>query len=176
MTFWGRVRLENAASFCSYQPGSSFRKLVHDLKYRGHQAIGEELGKGYGHELIKTPFNDSDLIVPVPLNKRKLRQRGYNQSECIARGLSRSMEKAIITTAVIKVRNSSTQTKKSRYDRWLNVEDTFRVVDPEILNGKHILLVDDVLTTGATIEACASEILKVPGTRVSVVTLGVVLK
>ena len=174
--FWGRVMLENATSYYSYQGGGLLRKLIHELKYRGCQAIGEELGRQFGNELKNTSFIKSDLIIPVPLSKRKEKKRGYNQSECIARGLSWSMEKAINTTAVIKSRSTNTQTKKSRYDRWLNVEDSFRVADSGAIRQKHILLVDDVLTTGATIEACASEILKVPETKVSVATIGVVLK
>ncbi|MBL7112037.1 MAG: ComF family protein [Bacteroidales bacterium] len=175
-TFWGRVRLENATSFYSYQAGSYLRRLIHELKYKGFKEIGEELGRQFGNELQATAFNESELIIPVPLGKRKMKKRGFNQSECIARGLSLSMGKAVNTTAVIRTRNTRTQTKKSRYDRWLNVEDSFRVVDANALQEKHILLVDDVVTTGATIEACASEILKVPGAKVSVATLGVVLR
>ncbi len=175
-TFWGRVRLENATSYYSYQAGSYLRRLIHELKYKGFKEIGEELGRQFGNELKATVFNESELIIPVPLSKKKRNQRGYNQSECIAKGLSLSMGKAVNTTSVIRTRNTLTQTKKSRYERWENVVDSFRVIDAHALQEKHILLVDDVLTTGATIEACASEILKVPDTKVSVATLGVVLK
>jgi ComF family protein len=176
MTFWGRVKLENATSCYSYQAGSRLRKLIHELKYRGFQEIGVELGRQFGYELKKTTFNEADLIIPVPLSDKKRKGRGFNQSECIARGLSFAMGKTINITAVIRTRNTRTQTKKSRYDRWLNVEGSFEVIDPDAIQQKHILLVDDVVTTGATIEACASEILKVPETKVSVATLGVVLK
>jgi ComF family protein len=175
-TFWGRVRLENATSYYSYQDGSYLRRLIHELKYRGFQEIGEELGRQFGNELKTTAFDESELIIPVPLSKRKKKKRGFNQSECIARGLSFSMEKTVNTTAVIRTRNTRTQTNKSRYERWLNVEDSFQVIDAPALQQKHILLIDDVVTTGATIEACASEILKVKDTKVSVATLGVVLK
>jgi len=175
-TFWGRVRLENATSYYSYQSGSYLRRLIHELKYRGFQEIGEELGRQFGNELKSTAFSESELIIPVPLSKNKKIKRGFNQSECIARGLSFSMKKTVNSTAVIKSKNTSTQTKKSRYDRWLNVEDSFKVIDASAIQQKHILLVDDVVTTGATIEACASEILKVPDTKVSVATLGVALK
>jgi len=175
-TFWGRVRLENATSYYSYQAGSYLRRLIHEFKYKGFKEIGEELGKQFGNELKSTAFNETELIIPVPLSKKKRKQRGFNQSECIARGLSYSMKKTVNSTAVIKSRNTHTQTKKSRYDRWLNVEDSFKVADTVAIQQKHILLVDDVVTTGATIEACASEILKVPDTKVSVATLGVALK
>lgn len=122
---------------------------------------------------MKSGFRNIDLVVPVPLHKKKQRKRGFNQSECIARGIAEAMEKPIHSASVIRAIHTGTQTRKSRYERWLNVESIFRVTEPDILVGKHILLVDDVLTTGATLEACAAAILEVEGTKVSIAALAV---
>ena len=174
--FWGRVLLEHAASYCLFQKGSRIRRLIHALKYGGNQEIGEELGRQFGYELKPTVFSNAELVIPGPLSKRKKRKRGFNQSECIARGLAQALEKPLNTTALIRSRHTRTQTSRSRYERWLNVEHSFVVANPGEIAQKHILLVDDVVTTGATIEACASELLAVPGTKVSAVTLAVTLK
>ena len=171
--FWGRIRIEQATAYYFFNKGSRFRRLIHELKYLGRQDIGVELGRAFGYDLMKSGFRDIDLIVPVPLHKKKLKRRGFNQSECIARGIAESMSKPFNTTAVIRNIHTGTQTSKLRYDRWLNVENVFRVAEPDFLTGKHILLVDDVLTTGATMEACAAKILEVEGTKVSIVALGV---
>ena len=170
--FWGRVRIEHATAFYFFNKASKFRHLIHELKYKGRKDIGIELGKIFGYEMINSPgFRLIDLVLPVPLHKKKLRKRGFNQSECIARGISEAMNKPLDTSSVIRIVYSATQTRKTRYDRWLNVEGIFKVTDPTALSGKHILLVDDVVTTGATLEACATEILKVEVTKVSVAAL-----
>jgi ComF family protein len=172
--FWGRVRIENATAFYFFNKGSKFRHLVHELKYNGRKDIGLELGRIFGHEIITSEgFSHVDMIVPVPLHRKKQKKRGFNQSECIASGISEAIGKPLDTSSIIRSVHSSTQTRKSRYDRWLNVEGIFRVINPIILAGKHILLVDDVVTTGATLEACATAILKVEGTKVSVAVLAV---
>ena len=147
--------------------------MIHELKYRGRQDIGRELGKMLGYELKHTSFALTDLIVPVPLHKKKLRIRGYNQSECIAIGLSEVLGITVDYESVVRVHQSDTQTRKSRYERWENVEGIFEVISKENLLHQHVLLVDDVITTGSTLEACATAILKVPGTRVSVATVAV---
>jgi ComF family protein len=170
--FWGRVRIENATAFYFFNKASKFRHLIHELKYKGRKDIGIELGRIFGYEIMASEvFRIIDLVIPVPLHKKKQKRRGFNQSECIARGIAEAMKKPLNTSSVIRSVHSSTQTRKTRYDRWLNVEGIFRVTDPKALTGKHILLVDDVVTTGATIEACATEILKIEGTKVSVAVL-----
>ena len=170
--FWGRVKIENATAFYYFNKASRYRHLIHELKYRSRKDIGLELGRIFGYEMMVSPgFRLIDLVLPVPLHKKKLIKRGFNQSECIARGISEAMNKPLDTLSVIRAVYSDTQTRKTRYDRWLNVEGIFKVTDRSSLFGKHILLVDDVVTTGATIEACASEILKVEGTKVSVAVL-----
>jgi len=172
--FWGRVRIENATAFYYFNKGSRFRHLVHELKYNGRKDIGIELGRIFGYELkVIEEFHKIDLVIPVPLHRKKQKRRGFNQSEYIARGISEALCKPLDVKSFIRSVHSSTQTRKSRYDRWLNVEGIFKVTNQQVLNGKHILIVDDVITTGATLEACATEILKVEGTKVSVAALGV---
>jgi ComF family protein len=131
------------------------------------------LGERYGFELAQSEnFNGIDLIIPVPLYWKKLQKRGFNQSEIFAEGLSKSMHKEVDTTSVVRTIATATQTKKSRYKRWENVNEIFQLKNPEKLAGKHILVADDVITTGATMEACIQTIQKAAGTRVSVVSIG----
>lgn len=170
--FWGRCRMEKAAAFSFYARGSRIRKLIHSMKYKGIREIGYELGKIYGLSLKSSGFTDGvDLIVPVPLHPLKKRRKGFNQSEVISQGLSEATGLPVDNTSFIRVSASETQTKRARYERWINVEGIFRVVDENKLKRKHILLVDDVITTGSTIESCACEIQKVEGTKTSVVAL-----
>jgi ComF family protein len=172
--FWGRCQISKAAAFSFYNKGSRIRKLIHNLKYKGIREIGNELGMIYGHNLKKSGFTDSmDIIIPVPLHPSKKRKRGFNQSEDICKGLSEATGIPIDLESLIRVNLSDTQTRRSRYERWMNVEGIFAVVDPEKLTGKHILLVDDVITTGSTLEACAGELLKIENVKVSVVALAV---
>ncbi len=171
--FWGRVPIRYSTSYFYYIKDSRYQHIIHHLKYSGRQHIGLELGRIFGTELMKTSIASVDVIVPVPLHPKKLRKRGFNQSEVIARGMAGSMDKNIITGALERIRYTASQTNRSRYERWENVEGIFRVKKPHLLAGKHILLTDDVVTTGSTLEACASEILKIQGTTVSVATLAV---
>jgi ComF family protein len=170
--FWGRCLLEKAAAFSFYTIGSRIRNLIHNLKYSGIKEIGIELGRIYSLSLNATDFfNGMDLIIPVPLHPSKKRKRGFNQSDCISLGISEITGLPVDTESLRRITLTSTQTKKTRYERWTNVEGIFRVSDPELLKGKHILLVDDVITTGSTIESCANEILKIEDTKVSVIAL-----
>ncbi len=170
--FWGRVNLESASAMYYYRKGSKVQHLIHQLKYKGYKDIGFFLGEMYGSELLTAEdFNKIDLIVPIPLHKKKLLKRGFNQSEVFAIGLSKAMKKETDTTSVIRTVATSTQTRKSRYKRWENVNEIFEVKHPDKIAGKHILLVDDVITTGATMEACVQVILQVPGTRASAASI-----
>ncbi len=170
--FWGRCVIEKAAAFSYYNKGSRIRKLIHNMKYKGIREIGYELGKIYGSALKSSGFmNDIDMIIPVPLHPSKKRIRGFNQSESICIGIGEAVSLQVEIQSLIRVMVSPTQTNKSRYERWTNVEGIFKVVDPEIIKGMHILLVDDVITTGSTIESCASELLKIENVKVSVVAL-----
>ncbi len=170
--FWGRCQIERAAAFSFYTRDSRIRKLIHQLKYKGIKEVGPELGRIYALSLKSSGFlGGIDLIIPVPLHPSKKRKRGFNQSDLIAEGMSAVSGIPVCTGALIRKAISATQTRKSRFDRWTNVEDIFRIKDHAGLMGKHILLVDDVITTGSTLEACANEILKVEDTKVSVVAL-----
>lgn len=170
--FWGRCQIEKAAAFSYYAKGSRMRKLIHNMKYKGIREIGTEIGRIYAISLCRSGFiNDIDIIIPVPLHQSKKRKRGFNQSESVSEGISSVTGLKLDTASLVRVSASATQTKRSRYDRWTNVDGIFRVADPFKLKGKHVLLVDDVITTGSTIESCANELLKVEGVRVSVVAL-----
>ena len=170
--FWGRCRIESAAAFSYFHKGSRIRRLIHRLKYDGVKEVGHELGKIYGVSLKSSNFiNSIDIIVPVPLHKSKKRSRGFNQSEIISEGLSEATGLPVVANAVERIIATSTQTKRSRMERWENVEEIFALKKPELLAGKHILLVDDVVTSGATIESCANEILKADGAKVSIAAI-----
>jgi len=170
--FWGRVKIESAASYYFFQKESKTQKLIHQLKYQKQKEIGIYIGKQYGYELMKSEFfNTIEVIVPVPLHQKKFKKRGYNQSELFANGLSQSMRVEVNTDALFRAINTDSQTKKSKYNRWENVKDIFQIKNAEHLQNKHILLVDDVVTTGATIEACASKLLTIEGTKISIATI-----
>jgi len=170
--FWGRSFIEKAAAFSFYNRGSRIRNLIHNLKYRGIKELGYELGRIYGSSLRSSGFtNGIDLILPVPLHPSKKRKRGFNQSEIISAGISATTGLVVDVTILVRAGASATQTRRSRFDRWTNVEGIFSVTDHEAIRGKHILLVDDVITTGSTVESCANELLKAGDVKVSVVAL-----
>lgn len=172
--FWGRIPVEQAAAFLHFNKGNKVQTLIHQLKYSGRKDIGLFLGKRYGLLLQESPhFRGIDLIIPVPLHEKRLRRRGYNQSEQFALGLAAGWGMPVDILSLKRLMHSGTQTKKSRFQRWENVHHLFSVVRPDRITGRHILLVDDVITTGATIEACAETLLEVEGTRVSVASIAV---
>lgn len=159
--FHGLLPLENATAFLWFIDESGFRQVVHSFKYAGRWTLDRDMGRWFGRVLAETDgWGGIDAIVPVPLHVRKLLKRGYNQSEYIAEGMSRSMGVPVESRAVVRRINNRSQTSTEHHDdRWENVEGIFAVRRPELLAGKHILLVDDVLTTGATIGSCAEAIL-----------------
>lgn len=170
--FWGKVELEQASSFFYYAKNSRYRRLVHKLKYEGRKDVGVYLGKLYGGYLAKSPlYNSVDAIAPLPLHAKRLAKRGYNQSEKIAQGIATAMQKPILLNTLHRNVYTETQTNKSRLERWTNVAAAFGVTRPELLANKHILLVDDILTTGATLEACANAMLQASHCKISVATL-----
>lgn len=169
--FWGRVPFINATSFIFFDKKSRYKQILHELKYKGQQHIGIVMGRLFGLELEGTSFAEADLIHPVPLHYSKYRKRGYNQSELIARGISEVLGIPVETGLLLRTSKTGTQTRKSRYERWVNVRDTFCVQKPAVLMNKHVLLIDDVITTGSTIEACANALLAVTGVSLSIASL-----
>jgi len=170
--FYGRVRIEFATAFFYFSKGSKYQALVHNLKYKGMKEMGAEMGKQFGIDLLQSvDFSSVDLICPVPLHPKREKQRGYNQSWWIAQGMASQMQKPLSIGNLIRVTATESQTLKNRFERWQNVEGIFDLTNPEAFCGKHILLVDDVVTTGSTIEACAQAILSKTDARVSIATL-----
>lgn len=170
--FWGRALVQNACSFFFFAKGSRYRKLLHHLKYNGKKEVGFILGKEFGNELKRVEsFQNIDFIVPVPLHPKRLKQRGYNQAEEIAKGLYESMGVQISTNNLIRPEYTETQTRKNRTQRVENVSKAFRLENPKEFEGKHILIVDDIVTTGATLEECANTLLQAENSKVSIVTL-----
>lgn len=171
----GHLPLENASAFYFFVHGSGFRDLIHDFKYAGRWSLAEKMGRWYGSELAQSAaYASADVIVPVPLHFRKRLRRGYNQSEYIARGISAAMGVPVDTHSVVRAVHNTSQTHRRKSERWQNVEGIFSVRHPQVLDDRHILLVDDVLTTGATLVSCGEAILRaVPSARLSVATLAV---
>lgn len=167
--FWGRVRL-NAVSACYFfAKKGRVQPLIHELKYKGNRDAGHFLGVEMAKEIIQSPLYEGvDFIVPVPLHPKKIKIRGYNQSEVIANGMTEVMKAPMNKDVLVRQVATSTQTKKSREARWQNVKDIFVLKETALFEGKHILLIDDVITTGSTIEACANTLLKIKGIKVSV--------
>ena len=172
--FWGKIPLERAASYFFYQKGGDYRRILHLLKYEGRKDIGIAMGRMMAADMVRSGFFDGvDVIVPVPLHPDKLRKRGYNQSECLARGVSEVTGIPVDVSSVVRRVHTQSQTRKSVYERWENVCGIFYVADKERVAGKHVLIVDDVLTTGATSIACAEAWTGVEGVKFSVMTLAV---
>lgn len=159
--FIGRVPFIRATSFFSYQKHTNYAHLIHKLKYQHRDDIGTLLGEMCGVELQKSGFlSDVDALVPIPLHPRRERKRGYNQSEIIAKGISEVTGVPVLTSAIIRSVNTKTQTRKNKTERAQNVSGIFSVQDATALEGKHIVIIDDVITTGATCISCAETILK----------------
>jgi len=169
--FYGRIRLKQAAALYYFTKNSLVQELMIQLKYRGNREAGLFLGRMIGNAIrLSGRFTDLDYLVPLPLNPKKQFKRGYNQAELICKGISEVCGIPLLTDAVVRKQFTESQTTQNRVARWLNMEGVFEIRLPEQLANKHILLVDDVITTGATLEACGSYILAVPGTRLSIAT------
>jgi ComF family protein len=167
--FWGKVDLYSAMALYYFTKGGRVQHLLHQLKYKGCKEIGNFLGQLLGEELKESEyFHSVEVVIPVPLHPRKKRKRGYNQSEMIAAGICQSMNIKLDTHTLYRSHYSETQTRKGRYKRWENVKDIFEITSSGELRGKHVLLVDDVITTGSTLESCSVALQKIPDVRISV--------
>ena len=170
--FWGKIDIERAASFMYYRKGSPYNALMHKLKYKDAPEVGTRLAEMAAKELMDSGFfNGITRIVPLSLSKKKLRKRGYNQSEYIAMGLSDITGISVDNSLVKRDIANETQTHKNRDERWENVKDIFSVNGNFSLEDEHVLLVDDILTTGATICSCAATLQKECGCKISIFTL-----
>jgi ComF family protein len=170
--FLGRVPIEFATALCLFSSTGTIRDLLHQLKYGGQSEIGIKLGNILGKSLLESEFfTKPDVIIPVPMHPKKLKKRGYNQAEMIAIGVSEILDVPIQTQGLLKILNTKTQTKKSKFDRWLNVEKSFRSSQDVTISNKNILLIDDVVTTGATLEACSSSLYNMGNNKISLATL-----
>jgi ComF family protein len=170
--FWGKIPLKAGYALFHFSKGGKVQHLVHQLKYRNMPQIGNKLGELAGEQLQQhETLKASDYIIPVPLHKSKLRKRGYNQSTCFAEGLAKALQIPVEDHNLIRTQATESQTHKSRFSRFENMKEVFAVRHPEKLHGKHLLLVDDIVTTGSTLEACALELLKIPGVSISIATI-----
>lgn len=169
--FWGRVPFNSAGAFLHFLKGSRVQNLMHQLKYNNKPEVAFKLGEMYGTQVASSaPFKGIDVIIPVPLHPAKQKKRGYNQSEYLAQGLSHSLNIQVNRNLYRNV-FTETQTRKSRFVRSENMKDVFVVSEQQDLENTHVLLVDDVVTTGATLEACALELLKIKGLELSIATI-----
>lgn len=172
--FFGRVKIENATAFLHFSKKGMVQQLMHNLKYRGHEAVGLFLGEWLGAELAQIEaYKTVDMVIPVPLHKAKQRKRGYNQASKFGKAIATALETDYRDDILVKVSNTQAQVFKNRLTRWSDTNAVFDVVNPEELHHKHILLVDDIITTGATIEKCAEVLNRAKNITLSVATMAI---
>jgi len=175
-TFWGRLPLINAAAQFYFTKESLMQHLMHQLKYKGNKELGRQLGRIMGEQLKKSGRFTVDALIPLPLFPAKERKRGYNQATILCEGMAEILQVPILDKAIIRPQHTETQTKKGRIERWKNMEGKFVLTNPAAIRNKHILLVDDVITTGATLEACGTELLKGENVQLSLASLCVAMR
>lgn len=170
--FLGRVQFVAGGAFLHFRKKTISQRAVHQIKYHGDLKLAAYIGTMIGREIADTHrFDDVDVLLPIPLHPRKRRKRGYNQSLEICKGIASTFPRPIETKAVVRTRHTDTQTLRNRIERMDNMTDVFRITDAKALHGKHILVFDDVITSGATVEACCRAILDVPTTKISIFCL-----
>ena len=170
--FYGKVPVENALAFLYFHKKGIVQEMIHKLKYKGHQEIGSAIGYWYAEELKNcTEISDVDFLIPVPLHEKRLKERGYNQVTTFGESLSESLSIKYDDSILVRNVYSKTQTTKSILGRSTVVDSIFGVKSDENYNNKHFLLIDDVITTGSTLEACGRELLKIPGSKISIVCM-----
>lgn len=167
--FYGRLRVTHAAATYYFTKDSLLQHLLIQLKYKGNKEAGYFLGRMMAYALMKTQrFRDVDVLVPLPLNRKKEHIRGYNQAALICEGIAEIWHKPVLKDVVERIKFTETQTHQNRVSRWQNMDGVFAITDENALKNRHILLIDDVITTGATLEACGSTILKAEGASLSI--------
>lgn len=170
--FWGRLPVTSATAQYYFTKQSVMQHLMHQLKYRGNKDLGLYLGRLMGYALTATNrFRYVDALIPLPLFRDKERQRGYNQATILCQGMAEAMGKPVLTGVLLRTTHTDSQTKKTRTERWLNMEGRFELANPQTVEGRHVLLVDDVITTGATLEAAGTALLQAQDLRLSLATL-----
>lgn len=172
--FYGRVKIIQATALFRFEKKGLVQQLLHNLKYRGQENIGMFLGKWLGSELatIET-YKNIDAVIPVPLHQKKLRKRGYNQVAKFAKEIAESLQADYIDNSLIKISNTKSQVTKKRFARWQSKTELFALVNPEQINNKHLLLVDDIITTGATLEACINMLNNAKNVKISIATIAI---
>lgn len=169
---YGRTRIENATSLFRFEKKSHVQQLIHNLKYKNQEAIGTLLGQWLGAELQDLEaYQSIDIVVPVPLHKNKLRTRGYNQAAKFGEEIAQALKATYRDDLLLKISKSKSQVHKKRFARWQNNSEQFTLTQPEALTGKHILIVDDLITTGATMESCASALNLAENVKISIATM-----
>ncbi len=170
--FLGRVEIQQATALYYFNKDSKVQNLIHKLKYQNRKEVGVYFGNLLGERIVKsTFFDDIDIVIPVPIHQSRLKIRGYNQAEIIARTVAKKIDIPLLTKALFRTDKSESQTKKSRIQRWQSMQNAFKADNTKEIAAKHILLVDDVMTTGATLEVCAHELLKNGAAKISIATL-----
>lgn len=170
--FYGKVSIESANTFLLFQREGKVKELIHALKYKSNQKVGTFLGNWFGKILLdKGAFQNVDIIIPVPLHKAKERKRGYNQLTTFGKSLGNILQIDYKERLLVRTSSSETQTFKNKIERFSNATTRFKVLNSKTLENKHILLIDDVITTGATLEACCVELQEIKGVKISIVTM-----
>lgn len=170
---YGRVLLKYATALVWFSKKGMVQHLMHNLKYKGQEEIGKFMGSWLGYDLHNTPFTSVDVVIPVPLHARRLRERGYNQVALFGRELASALNVAYNDHILVKTKATKTQVFKARLLRWNSDDSLFSITDYKALKHKHILLVDDIITTGATLESCAQALSKIEGVTISVATMAI---
>jgi ComF family protein len=170
--FWGRLPLVSATAQYYFSKETRMQHLMHQFKYKSNKDLGKQLGYLMGNDLLLSDrFKNIDALIPLPLFAIKEKRRGYNQATVLCEGIAEIMKVEILKDVIVRTQHTETQTKKGRVERWENIEGKFELVKPEKIQNKNILLVDDVITTGATLEACGQELIKTNNVGLSVATL-----